>query len=162
VSVEDYRAARDLVEQHEDLADFVGERPDDLVTRAEQALGTGFPPSYRAFVSELGAGDIAGAEFYGVIDDDFESSGVPNGIWLTLQERTDSDLPPELIVVGDDGMGNYYALDSSRQDASGEYPLVIWVPGSSRPGDELETVAGDFGQFFREQVEQGLSRRGVT
>ena len=162
MSIEDYRAARELVERHDDLADFVGERPEELVARAEEALGVRFSPTYRSFATELGAGDIAGEEFYGVIDDDFESSAVPNGIWLTLRERTDSGLPPELVVVYTDFDGTYYALDTSRQDGSGEHPVVLWDPGVSEPGDELEAVAGDFGEFLRTRIEEGLARQGVT
>jgi len=57
------------------LADYEAAR--ELVVQAEEALGSRFPHSYRSFVGELGAGDIAGEEFYGVIDDNFDSSGVP-------------------------------------------------------------------------------------
>jgi antitoxin YobK len=160
--MDDYTEARELIERHDDLADFMGERPEELVAHAEDALGVKFPPTYRAFVKELGAGDIAGEEFYGVIDDNFESSGVPNGIWLTLHERTDSGLPPELVVVYTDVEGNYYALDTGRDGDSGEHPLVLWGPGVSQAGDELETVAGDFGEFLRTRVQEGLARRGVA
>lgn len=73
-------------------------------------------------------------EDYGVIDDDFESSAVPNGIWLTLQERTDS----------------------------GEHPVVRWDPGVSEPDDELEVVAADFGTLLKTRIEEGLARRGVA
>jgi antitoxin YobK len=97
-----------------------------------------------------------------VIDDNFESSGVPNGIWLTLQERTDSGLPPELVVVYTDAEGNYYALATGREGDSGEHPLVLFGPGVSQPGDELDAVAGDFGEFLRTRVQEGLARRGVA
>jgi hypothetical protein len=161
MSLADYEAARELVLRHDDLADFVGERPDELVAQAEEALGSRFPPSYRSFVGELGAGDIAGEEFYGVIDDNFDSSGVPNGVWLTLQEREDSGLPSDLIIVYGDAEGAYYALDTTRTDGSGEHPVLLWTPGASEPGDDLETVASDFGELFRTRIEAGLSRRGV-
>jgi antitoxin YobK len=160
--MDDYNAARELIARHDDLADFVGERPDELVAAAEAALGTTFSPTYRAFASELGAGDIAGEEFYGVIDDNFDSSAVPNGIWLTLQEREDSGLPEGLIVVYTDSEGSYYALDSRRPKGSGEHPVALWVPGLSAPDDELEPVADDFGALFLERIEAGLARRGVA
>ena len=160
MSLADYKAARELVARHDDQADFVGERPDELVAQAEEALGSRFPPSYRSFVGELGAGDIAGEEFYGVIDDDFDNSSVPDAVWLTLQQREDSGLPPNLIIVYGDAEGAYYALDTSRTDGSGEHPVVLWTPGASEPGDELEAVAGDFGELFRTRIEAGLARRG--
>ena len=45
MSLADYEAARELVVRHDDLADFVGERPDELVAQAEEALGSRFPPA---------------------------------------------------------------------------------------------------------------------
>ena len=33
--------------------------------------------------------------------------------------------------------------------------------GASEPGDDLETVASDFGELFRTRIEAGLARRGV-
>jgi hypothetical protein len=35
-------------------------------------------------------------------------------------------------------------------------------PGVSQPDDDLEPVAEDFGTFFRERVQEGLSRRGLN
>lgn len=160
MSLDDYRAAAAAISEHADSARFRGERPAELVERAEAALGVRFPPSYRAFVGELGAGHIAGEEFYGVTDDEFVDSSVPNGIWLTLREREDSGLPEPLVIVYEDGDGGLYAIDTSRPGAGGEHPVVRWVPGVSQPGDELETMAGDFGSLFRETVREGLSQRG--
>lgn len=163
MSIDDYRTARALIDQHPDESRprFMGERPDALVAAAEQALGVDFPPSYRAFVKELGAGGAAAREFYGITSDNFTTATIPNGIWLTLQERQDSGLPDHLIVVFDDGDGSYLALDTSRRDDSGENPVVEWIPGASGPGDDLDEVAPDFGALFRERVQEGLAGRGV-
>jgi antitoxin YobK len=162
LSLEDYREAASLISAHSDSARFGGERAADLVERAEAALGVRFPPSYRAFVRELGAGHIAGEEFYGITGDEFVDSSVPNGIWLTLREREDSGLPEHLVIVYEDGEGDYYALDTSEGGNEGENPLVRWVPGASQPDDDLEPVAEDFGTFFRARVQEGLSRRGLN
>ncbi len=162
MSLDDYPAAARLVSEHSDLADFVGERPEELVERAEAALSLRFPPSYRSFLRELGAGDIAGEEFYGLVTDDFENSSVPDGIWLTLDEREASNLPEALVVVYSDGMGNYYCLDTAHQGADGEHPVVMWMPGASEPDDELEVMSEDFGRFFYAMVSEGLARDGAT
>ena len=65
----------------------MGPRPEELVAAAERALGLEFPPGYREFVLDLGAGDVGGEEFFGVVDDGFEDSAIPDGVWLTLRER---------------------------------------------------------------------------
>lgn len=131
---------------------FAGPRGEALVATAEAALGVELPPSYRRFVVELGAGSVGAREFYGVIDDDFVESSVPDGIWLTLSERKQLSLPKPLVIVGEDGMGGYYVLDTSQRDAVGESPVVIWTPG----GAGLEVVAPDFGTFFLRAVEEEL------
>jgi len=163
MSIDDYRAARALIDAHpaEAEPDFMDERPDALIEAAQAALGVTFPPSYRAFVKELGAGDAAAQEFFGVIDDNWADSTVPNGIWLTLQERTDAGLPAHLVVVYEEGDGTYLALDTARVAEDGENPVVAWTPGASRPGDELEQVADDFGALFLERMRDGLASRGA-
>jgi hypothetical protein len=116
------------------------------VARAERALDRPFPDSYRAFVSELGAGDAGGEEFFGLVDGDFEDSAIPDAVWLTLTERRDSGLPPELILVHAAGDGAYHALDRQGR-------VVRWEPG----GTAGDPVADSFGQFFRRTVEDALA-----
>ncbi len=159
MSLDDYRIALAEVEQQGDAADFVGERPEGLIAEAEAALDVRFPPSYRAFVRDLGAGDIGGHEFFGVIDDEFEHSAVPNGIWLTLQERTDSDLPRSLVLVYATGDGSYYALDvgAGQDPGAEESPVVVWTPGLSTSDQDPEVVASSFGEFFRRTVEASVN-----
>lgn len=144
------------IQDNVDTSDFMGARPDALVRSAEAALGVKFPPSYRRFVTELGAGSIAGEEFYGVTTSDFEVSSVPNGIWLTLTQRKTSGLPKHLVLVYGVGNGQYFALDTSKHSEDGESPLVVWTPGASKAEDELETAAADFGSFFLKTVRRAV------
>jgi antitoxin YobK len=46
-----------------------------------------FPPTYRRFLLEYGAGNVRSTEIYGVMDDDFENSSVPDAIWHNLTTR---------------------------------------------------------------------------
>jgi hypothetical protein len=157
MSLEEYRSGRHLIDAHADEADFEGERPEELVERAEATLGRALPPSYRAFVRELGAGDIGGQEFYGIIHGDFENSGIPDAIWLTLRHRDSSNLPEPMILVAETGDGSYYALDTTRSDAAGEAPVVVWTPGASTPEDDHEQVATSFGSFFADAIARAVS-----
>lgn len=154
MSWQDLQESFKLVEQHADRADFEGQKPAALVGAAESALGVRFPPSYREFLLKLGCGDIAGCEFYGIIGEEFENSSVPNGIWLTLKERSESGLPEHLLIVYADGTGTYYALDVREARADGECPVVAWradAPGSGN------VVAEDYGAFFLETLRQALA-----
>jgi hypothetical protein len=138
----------------EDLADFVGEQPDDLVAAAEDALGLRYPPSYRQFVGTLGAGSFGSFEIYGIIAEPFEGP-VPDGVWATLDERAEpSNLPPSMIVIGVDGMGGTFVLDTAK---GAEPPVEVWHGGGSGPDDELERVAPSFGDFLLEMVRDELA-----
>ncbi len=154
MSMQDLDSGFDLVDEYSEEADFEGAKSPNLVARAEQALGLDFPPTYRRFLLELGCGDIAGEEFFGIIGDDFVNSSVPNGIWATLTERN-TGLPPALVVVGAVGDGSLFALDTSTRDANRECPVVVWRAGQQGMGT-LERVAEDFGEFFRRSIEQAV------
>jgi antitoxin YobK len=149
--MEDVERAIDLVRENEDRAHFVGPRG-QVLGPAEEALGHPLPPTYRRFVEELGAGDLAGVEIYGVIDDDFENSGVPDAIWFTLTERKDSELPEGLVLVMQDIDGFYAVLDTRGIAPGGEAPVVSWFEG-----EPSERLADDFGSFVRGQLEEALA-----
>lgn len=144
------------IEERRDECDFAGQRDERVVGLAEETLGVKFPPSYRLFLTRLGAGNIGAEEIFGVIGEDFVESAIPDSIWLTLQGRQDWGLPSPMIVVYFDGGTGYYLLDTSRASRDGEAPVVAWHPGLSVAGSELETIAPDFGLFLRELVEEEL------
>ena len=145
----DYEHAAELVAGHPDLADFVGARDEELVRAAEAALGVRFPPSYRRFLRELGAGSFGGQEIYGVIHADFENSGIPDAVWNTFSLRNDGDIPPDLVAIYATGDGEQLCV----QSGSSETPILAIWPGSD---EEPEVVATDFGAWFREIVEDEL------
>lgn len=154
MSMKDLEEAFELIEHNDDQADFDGPKPDNLLNKAEQTLGLPFPPTYRAFLSRLGCGDIAGAEFYGVIKDNFENSAVPDAVWLTLRQRLIGQAPSSLIIIGSTGNGGYYALDSSVS-IGGENPVVEWWPGPKKQS----SIAKDFGEFFLRSIREALGEQ---
>lgn len=147
MSIQKFEQARDLIETSGN-GDFEGAKPDSLISKAEAILAVKFPPSYRRFLLEMGCGGINGFEIYGVINDNFEKSSVPNGIWLTLNERRNSKLPSAFVLIGDTGDGFYYALDTSSLSENGEAAVVIVSPD----GQQVQSVAGSFGEYFLDRV----------
>ncbi len=154
MSVSDLEKAFSLIEQHQDQADFDGPKPEEWISSAESILGVKFPLTYRRFLAFYGCGDIAGQEFYGIIKNDFRHSGVPDAIWLTLDERKKSKLPLSFVIIYAASDGSYYALDCSRWSDVEECPIVVWIPGISKEGDCLEEIAEDYGKFLLETIEQ--------
>jgi antitoxin YobK len=151
MSMEDLDRVLELVHEHEDEGTFAGPRG-ALLPAAEEALGHPLPPTYRRFIEELGAGDLAGVEIYGVIDDDFENSSVPDAIWFSLTERKDNELPEGLVLVMQEVAGFYAALDTRGIAPGGEAPVVAWFQGP----ETADRLADDFGAYVREQLENAL------
>lgn len=151
----DYEEALALVEDHLGEADFDAQ-PEERVQRAEQALGVRFPPSYRRFLLELGAGGVGSEEIYGLVNDDFEDPRPPQAVGLTRQLRRDGQISEDLVVISNLGQGSYYALDTAKAGPDGEAPVVGFTPGLNSAGDELEMIAPDFGRFFLDTVRADL------
>jgi antitoxin YobK len=150
MSMADLERAIELI-QVSGGGDFSGPRTEDQVVYAEQALGVEFPPTYRRFVRRLGSGGIFGEEFYGVVSGAFGNDGVPNAVWVTLNDRRLSNLPDSLVIIGATGDGGSYAIDLSEQYADGESPVVEWSYDSP-PFKRI--VADDFGVFFWQNVQE--------
>lgn len=155
MSMTDLSKAFSLIEQHQDLADFDGPKPDELISKAENALGLPFPPTYKSFLKKYGCGSIAGKEFYGVIHSDFEASGIPDAIWLTLNQRRLYQLPVGIVLIYSTGDGLYYALNSCQVNSDGEYSIVEWNPGASKK-NEIEKIYDDYGVFLYSQIDSAL------
>lgn len=147
MSVQKYQQARELIESL-GSGSFEGSKSESLVAQAEAALGLVFPPSYRRFLLEMGCGDINGVEILGLIDNNFEISSVPNGIWLTLNERRTIGLDPAYVLIREGGDGSYYALDTGRRDDMGESPVVLL----SIDGKQSIKIANSFGDHFLDVI----------
>ncbi|MGG2091467.1 SMI1/KNR4 family protein [Bacillus sp. S13(2024)] len=154
MSWDNYKKAITLMAEYEDECDFVGERSEDVVKKAEQALGLRFSNMYRDFVKRYGAGNFGGEEIYGVIGEDFENSSVPDAIWVTLTERKESNLPQNVLVITDTGMGEWYCLDFNQCNAEGE-PLVITYDSGLEPDEQkYDRIANNFGDFLLALVKE--------
>lgn len=148
MSYADFMVARDLIERNRNRADFAGPRRPAVVAAAESVLGMAFPRSYKEFLLLYGCGNVGGAEFYGVLTSDFENSGVPDAVWLTLKERESSRLSNSLVIVYALGEGSYSCIDCSEKNDENESPVVVWPLGGPEPGTKLELEATDFGAFL--------------
>jgi antitoxin YobK len=143
----------------------VGPRSEALVSKAEDALRLRFPPLYRRFVLEYGCGGFGPSEIYGVSRDEFAKATVPNGVWLTLQERCKGYLPPHLILISFLDDGEYAALDSRFSYEPDQCPVIVCTPfyneAKKRPelSETSERLASDFGEFFLNQIIQALKFR---
>jgi hypothetical protein len=159
MSREPIEEALEIISTHSDRSDFVGPQTEELIAKAEACLGIAFPPSYRTFLSTLGAGNFGAEEVYGLVgSDDFEHSSVPDAIWMTLEARQEWTLNSALVVVYFDGSVRYFAIDTSRVGARGEPPIVALVPSAVSGGGSHSSglVCDDFGTLLLDLVRQEL------
>lgn len=156
MSEADYDRAFALIEENRDLNHFVGPRSDALVSKAENALHLRFPPLYRRFLLEYGCGGFGPSEIYGVSRDEFVKATVPNGIWLTLQERLKGYLPHHLVLISFLDDGEYAAIDTRFPYEPDQCPVIVCAPGIYELSEPPERLASDFGEFFLSQIVQAL------
>ncbi|MBU9857164.1 SMI1/KNR4 family protein [Rahnella bonaserana] len=154
MSVDNVRKAISIINQHQDDADFEGVKEEKLIDLAEKTLGVEFPDSYRFFLKNLGCGDIAGQEFYGIIKSDFINSGIPDAIWLTIKERQESNLPENYVIVSSTGDGDYVVMDCTKKQGN---IILLWAPGLKEQSAAFKSYYDDFGDFFYDQIVAALS-----
>lgn len=154
MSVETYQKAKEIIMNEEEIADFVGERTDELISLAEEKLGLKFAGLYLDYLKTFGAGNFGAQEIYGIIDADFENSSVPDAIWYTLTERKEIRLPDNLLVIYDTGSDELFCLDFNQRDDNGEPKVVSLVPGVDLESQTYEIIANDFGDFLLDLVKQ--------
>lgn len=148
MSWDTYQQAIDIMEKNEEKCDFVGERSEELIIKAENALGLKFSKIYRDFVQRYGAGNFGSEEVYGVINDDFDNSSVPDATWVTLSERKECNLPRNLLVIYHTGGIELLCLDFNNLDDKEEPKVVSFYPGFELNVQKYEVIANDFGDFL--------------
>lgn len=127
---------------------------DDLIRKAEEALGFSLPEEYVSFLKQFGFLSIAGEEIFGLVNGDFTNSGIPDAIWISLKEREDSGMPEKYLIFGNTGHGGYYVLDLSVQNKMA--PVIEWVPGKMLKGDEGEYISGSFAKFCSQRINDAI------
>lgn len=156
MSPQDYEIAKELIMNSSKFSNFQGSKEETLICAAEEYLAIKFPPTYRTFLKEFGAGGLGSFEIYGLVNDNFINSGIPDVVWLTAKWRKELRLPDHLIPVYGLGDGEYYCLDLKASNGA-EAKVVAFVPGFSSPTQALDVIASDFGELLLLLVNQELS-----
>lgn len=152
MSMENYQQAIAIISANQQINHFIGTRSENLLLAAERAIGFPFPPIYRRFLSDFGAGNFGYIEIYGVIDDDFENSSIPDGVWFTLTERVQNEFPVNYFIFSETGSGEFYCFELNEQ--AYDTPIFIYEPGIPLKHQKMEKVANDFGEFLLYKIQQ--------
>ncbi len=152
MSTTNYYKAKQVIQTNEEMADFIGGCSNELINLAEENLDIKFRGIYLDFLQTFGAGNFGAQEIYGIINDKFENSSIPDAIWYTLMERREINLPHNLFVIYDTGSEELYCLDFNKIGENGEPKVVSFVPCIKLEGQKYEIIASDFGDFLLEIV----------
>lgn len=148
MSYANYKKAVEIMNKNKEKCHFIGEHSNELIEKAEDVLGLKFSKIYKEFLINYGAGNYGSEEILGVIDEDFEESSVPDGIWYTLTEREEVDLPMNLVVIYEEGSGELFCLDFNSLNEEKEPIVVSYVPGENNKNQKYIKIADDFGDFL--------------
>ena len=127
-----------------------GPAQEDVIPELEVAFGERMPPSYRAFLTQLGGVSILDSSYSGLIDGKINEGG--GWAWTDgLTAREHADLAPHLLVVQPDDDG-YKCLDFSQRTSNGECPVIYQWPHLRQP----HQIAASFGAWLMEDLRQRI------
>ncbi|WP_168210453.1 SMI1/KNR4 family protein [Persicimonas caeni] len=149
-------AAR-LIQRHSERADFRGGASDHEIARAEDRLGVKFPPSYRRFLEDLGAGQFGDQTFFGVIGPEVDS--MLDVVSRTLDQRTHGNLPTTHVVVAPYGSEAFFGFDCADRRYNEECPVAEF-PRDYGDTQEPNYFELDFGSFLLARIRDELGERG--
>ena len=144
------RVRRRLTKPGDSQCQISGPVAESAIHAAEEKLGVTFPPSYRTFLRTFGGLAIPHHlgivhDFVGVSDAADQDGGV---VHRTLRAREERRLAEHLVIVG---MGadeqEWFCLDASREDAKGEYPILMF---DARDNALDQQFYDDFGTMLTE------------
>jgi len=124
-----------------DFADFGDGAPEELLQRAESALGFKFPPSYRWWLRSYGGGEVLGEEIYSL----YETPG-PSGDVVYQHElnQTKGLLGPRQLVICHSDVDGMFYLDIAGEKPGAEAPVISQALGT--------VYAQDFSEFLYKRI----------
>jgi hypothetical protein len=155
-------AAMAIADRYDRLAEVIAKSgranfghgvPELVIADAERHLGVAFPPSYRWWLANYGAGYIGGYELQGlfpekIADREPDLPLIGDVVYLADLHAKRTGNPVHLLEILSYEGDEVYLLDTSRRGSDGECPVVCRHAGS----DELQDVAADFAGFLEREL----------
>lgn len=129
---------------------------DEVIKRAESALGVTFSPQVKHYLSTFGYIELFGIELYGIVDDSFSlDKDVLEGCMVewTLNERANNNLNPNWIALKFEDDGEMIFLDFENINAEGEPRVIVAIDeGNGYVFEDM--IAEDFGEYLKYLIEE--------
>ena len=81
-----YEKVKKIIYENEDLSDYIENINYELIEKGEKYLDIKFPNTFKQYLKDFGSLTFGATEIYGVIDEDFINSSIPDAIWLTMKK----------------------------------------------------------------------------
>ncbi|MBO0451876.1 SMI1/KNR4 family protein [Enterococcus sp. MJM16] len=150
--MEKYDKAKRIIQENDYLVDDFGGAQKNSIEKAQKILGVEFPEDYKLFLADFGALTFGSIEIYGVCKEDFADSGIPDTVWATLNERELIQMPKQLIILYNSGMGELYCMNFNELNKENEPQITSYYPGFSEEAQRNEILYDNFGSFLLDMV----------
>ena len=124
--------------------------PEAWIARAEAALGIRFPPSYRWWLENYGAGMLGDQSIFTILQMNFDEACGPDIVYQQLNNAVNGTRGPNALVVFEpESSDEIYYFDVSSPQGGGEYAVM-------REDLELGTIeqfAKSFDEFLLKQIQ---------
>ena len=147
-TIELVERVRRRLKENENPIQIGGPVSEAQITAAEEALNVTFPPSYRTFLRTFGG--LAIPPHLGIVHDfmGVMEEAASDVVQRTLTARVERNLAENLVVVGLGAQSQeWFCLDVSRENAAGEYPVVMF---DAKDNSVDQQFYEDFGQMLEE------------
>jgi len=147
-TIELVERVRRRLKENENPIQIGGPVSEAQITAAEEALNVTFPPSYRTFLRTFGG--LAIPPHLGIVHDfmGVMEEAASDVVQRTLTARVERKLAENLVVVGLGAQSQeWFCLDVSRENAAGEYPVVMF---DAKDNSVDQQFYEDFGQMLEE------------
>lgn len=134
-----------------------GEIGNEKISKAEKLLKLNFPSDYKTFLKELGNISFGSFEINGISNTiDLEDSFNGNTVGISLEAYEHYKLLPKVILLGDAGLGDQYALNCDEESIN--YNKVFyWNPEVVNLQD-VDYINNSFYDFFVTKVKKEIKR----
>ena len=142
-----YNEMREIIASNPDVAEFAdfGDGvSDELIQKAELALGFSLPPSYKWWLSNYGGGEVGGEEIFSIYEEDFDSVVGGDVVYMRRLNQQSGLLGPKHLSICESDVDGVFAFDYSRIAVDGECPVVAITTG--------DVYAADFLCFLKKRI----------
>lgn len=158
----EYKKAIKLIDMHKDIVLSSNGCNENLIYKAEKKLNLKITGIYRDFLRKYGFLSFGSEEIYGIVDDNFEKSSIPDAIWYTIKQRKEANIPNSLLIIYHTGGDEVFCLNFNNINNQGDPNIISYIPGVQIEIKNCEIIYEDFGTFLLDRVNMELNNISYT